>query len=97
MALDKFRTRMFLTSNLTVQGSSTFTGAVAVNGVMTVAPTGRIILPYDTAAPTLASNGMIAVSHVGGTAKLLIKSGGSLFTLALPTAAAAGSITVTSA
>jgi len=37
------------------------------------------------------------VSHVGGTAKLLIKSGGSLFTLALPTAAAAGSIIVTSA
>jgi hypothetical protein len=91
MAMEKFRTRLFLTSSLTVSG------ATAINGVMTIAPTGRVILPYDTAAPTLASNGMIAVSHVGGTAKLLIKSGGSLFTLALPTAVAAGTITVTSA
>ena len=82
MSIDKMRTRVFLTSNLTVTGTATYTGAA--------------VMPYGTSAPTLATNGMIAVANVGGTTRLVIKSGGTTYTLVLGTAVAGGSITLTS-
>lgn len=58
---------------------------------------GRLVIPYGTTAPTLADDGQMAIAHVGGTARLVFRSGGSTFLLAMPTAAAGGSITITSA
>ncbi len=77
MALEKFRTRLFITSRLTVSG--------------------ELVLPYATSASTLAINGNIVINHVAGTAKMLVRSGGTTYTLALGTAVSNGSITLTSA
>lgn len=91
MSIEKIRTRVFLTSNLTVTGTETVTGTSNNAG-------GSLVLPYNaSAAPTMATNGMINVAVVGGTTRLLIRSAGTTFTLNFGTLVSGGSITLTSA
>ena len=112
MALEKFRTKVFVTSRLTVGGLSGSIGELIINGNLkgtfvlqgtltstsTIdATSGAVVLPYGTSAPTLATNGMISVASVGGTARLVIKAGGSTYTMAFGTAVSGGTITLTSA
>lgn len=64
MSIEKFRTRIFVTSKLTVNGD--------------------LVIPYTTAAPTVTDNGEIAIANYGGSAKLVFRSGGTVFTMGMP-------------
>lgn len=106
--IEKFRARIFATSNLTVTGTAAFsgvitgTGAVTLSGGVTIAGTvsgtvtfaNKVNLPYGTAAPTPNANGGVDVAHVSNVAKFVFKSGGTVYTIAMPTASN-GTVTVT--
>lgn len=108
--IEKFRARIFAVSNLTVAGTTTLSGAVTLAGVTTfsgsvvnsgsatnsgtVTFTGKVNLPYGTAAPTFAANGGVAVATVSNASRLSFQSGGSVYTLQMPTVSN-GTITIT--
>jgi len=88
MAIEKFRTRIFLTSNLTVTGSLTVSGATTNSGAQTfsgsvsaatVTVSSKLVAPYTTSfigSTTLTDNGQILV---GGTQRLYFKTGGTTY------------------
>lgn len=69
---------------LTPQGAVTQTGgAVSLGGTTTV--TNRLVVPYGTASPTIATNGQVHIYHKSNVAYLAIRSGGTPMYLAFPT------------
>lgn len=83
---------------LTVAGASTLTGAVTANGGVdssgTVTLTGRLVAPYGTASPTIASNGQIVVYTKSNVSYLGVYVGGTPNYIAFP-ATTHGTVTVT--
>ena len=75
---------------LTVSGvltaSSTLTASGAVNASGTVTLTGRLVAPYGTASPTVATNGQVLLVHHTHVPYLVVRSGGTTYHMAFPTA-----------
>lgn len=69
-----------------------FKTRVFASAKMTI--TGSMVLPYGTSAPTPDTNGGVAVAHVSNVGKVAFQSGGSIYTIAFPSASN-GTITVT--
>lgn len=91
MAIEKFRTRLFSVSNLTVNGNLAVTGTTAHTGATTFS--GTVNLNYGTTVPTMASNGAFQVTHIGGgggTARLYFRANGTTYAINL---VANGSVT----
>lgn len=57
---------------------------------------GKIVMPYGTTAPTMNDNGQMNVAHVSNRGQLIVRSGGSTYTLQFPTASN-GTVTITAA
>lgn len=90
MSMEKFRTRIFATSNLTVQGVTDLNGTITldgsgtISGVFTVtgrinASSGTVVLPVASGfvgSTNLSVNGAITV---GGTQRLYWRQNGTTY------------------
>ena len=99
--MEKFRTRIFAASDLTVTGALTVSGATTNSGAETM--TGRLniaggslVLPYSGSPTAFTTAGGIAGGSVGGAFKLYLRGAGTTYILSMPTVASGGTITVTS-
>ena len=78
---------------LTQVGAATLSGALSVAGSATLSGT-PCVLPYLTASPGDAVNGEFNIYHKGDVARLSFRSGGTPYTIALPSATH-GTVTIT--
>lgn len=90
---------------LEVAGTAQITGAARVSGILTLgsalAAGGSVtlsgtpfVIPYGTAAPTFAVNGDLRIAHVTHVPSMRIRSGGTTYTIGLPSATH-GTVTIT--
>lgn len=83
---------------LTVAGAFTPTGAVVANGGIsssgTVTVTGKLVAPYGTASPTIATNGQIVVYTKSDVSYLGVYIGGTPNYIGFPNATH-GTVTIT--